>query len=56
MARTGRPATETALRDRALQMEALNQAALALAGDLDLDSVLYRILRTAKKLAGARYG
>jgi signal transduction histidine kinase len=56
VARTGRPATEKALRDRALQMEALNQAALALAGDLDLDSVLYRILKTAKKLAGARYG
>src|SRR5258708_8572466 len=37
-------------------MEALNQAALALAGDLDLDSVLDRILRTARKLAGARYG
>lgn len=56
MAGTSRPSTEAALRERALQMEALNQAALALAGDLDLDSVLDRILRTAKKLAGARYG
>jgi signal transduction histidine kinase len=37
-------------------MEALNQAALALAGDLDLDSILQRILRTARKLAGAHYG
>jgi len=44
------------LRARASQLEALNQAALALAGDLDLDSVLDRILRTARKLAGAHYG
>jgi signal transduction histidine kinase len=43
-------------RQRAMQMEALNQAALAIAGDLDLDNILQRILRTARKLAGARYG
>src|SRR5258708_23245757 len=56
VARTGRPATETALRDRPLQMQALNQAALALPGDLHPDSLLYPLLRTATKLAGARYG
>ena len=56
MAHPSRPPAEAALRDRAVQMEALNQAALALAGDLDLDSILDRILKTARKLAGARYG
>jgi signal transduction histidine kinase len=56
VARAPKPDAEVSWRDRAKQMEALNQAALALAGDLDLDSVLQRILRTARKLAGARYG
>jgi signal transduction histidine kinase len=56
VARAPKPVAEAAWQLRARQMEALNQAALALAGDLDLDSVLQRILRTARKLAGARYG
>ena len=56
MARAPKLDAELSWRDRAKQMEALNQAALALAGDLDLDSILQRILRTARKLAGARYG
>ena len=47
-----KPEVESSWRDRAKQMEALNQAALALAGDLDVDS----ILRTARKPAGARHG
>src|SRR3981081_315820 len=47
---------EATWRERAQQMEALSQPALALAGDLDLDSILQRILRTARKLAGAHYG
>jgi signal transduction histidine kinase len=56
MARSSRSDPETGWRQRAIQMEALNQAALAIAGDLDLDSILQRILGTARKLAGARYG
>lgn len=38
------------------RLAALNEAALAIAGDLDLDRVLEKILRTAAKLVGARYG
>jgi len=34
----------------------LNEAALAIAGDLDLDRVLETILKTAAKLVGAQYG
>jgi hypothetical protein len=50
-----KPEVESSWRDRAKEMEALNQAALALAlaGDLDLDSILQRTLRTARK-AGRR--
>jgi signal transduction histidine kinase len=56
MARASAPGDEATWRERALQLEALNQSALAIAGDLDLDSILQRILRTARKLAHARYG
>src|ERR1700730_10123050 len=56
MARQSSVDGDATWRDRALQMEALNQAALSIAGDLDLDSILQRILRTARKLARARYG
>src|ERR1700738_1629804 len=56
MAAPSQPDPESRWRQRATQMEALNQAALAIAGDLDLDSILQRILQTARKLAGARYG
>src|SRR3981081_1653666 len=56
MARLPGAGAEATWRERALQLEALNQAALAIAGDLDLDSILQRILRTARKLAHARYG
>src|SRR6202165_1785433 len=56
MAPSSKPDSESNWRQRAIQMEALNQAALAIAGDLDLDSILQRILGTARKLAGARYG
>src|SRR5260370_40540300 len=41
---------------RARRLAALNEAALAIAGDLDLDRVLEKILKTAAKLIGARYG
>ena len=34
----------------------MNEAALAIAGDLDLDRVLETILKTAAKLVGAQYG
>jgi signal transduction histidine kinase len=56
MARPSGADADATWRERAHQMEALNQAALAIAGDLDLDSILQRILRTARTLAGARYG
>src|ERR1700730_14857086 len=56
MARQSSVDPESRWRRRATQMEALNQAALSIAGDLDLDSILQRILGTARKLAGARYG
>jgi len=38
------------------RLAALNDAALAIAGDLDLDRVLQKILRTTARLVGARYG
>ena len=41
---------------RARRLAALNDAALAIAGDLDLGRVLEKILRTAARLVGARYG
>ena len=44
------------LAQRARRLAALNEAALAIAGDLDLDRVLEKILRTAARLVGARYG
>src|ERR1700694_4829345 len=56
MARPAGADAEDKWRERARQMEALNQAALAIAGDLDLDSILKRILGTARRLAHARYG
>src|SRR6202165_5724443 len=56
MARPAGADAEDKWRERARQMEALNQAALAIAGDLDLDSILKRILGTARRLARARYG
>jgi signal transduction histidine kinase len=40
----------------ARRLQALNTAALAISGDLDLDRVLTRILRTAASLSRARYG
>jgi signal transduction histidine kinase len=40
----------------ARQLNALNSAALAISGDLDLERVLTRILKTAASLARARYG
>jgi signal transduction histidine kinase len=51
----GSPQTDQ-WRERARQLEALNRAALQIAGDLDLDRVLMKILRTARSLARARYG
>lgn len=38
------------------ELHQLHRAALAIGGDLDLDRTLGRILRTAARLAGARYG
>lgn len=43
-------------RKRAQQLAALNRAALTIAEELDLDSVLTTILRTAASLVRARYG
>jgi signal transduction histidine kinase len=40
----------------AQQLATINRAALAIAGDLDLDTVLRRILTTARSLVKARYG
>jgi len=42
--------------ERTRRLAALNEAALAIAGDLDLDRVLEKILKTAARLVGARYG
>src|SRR5438094_5416558 len=44
------------LAQRARRLAALNEAALAIAGDLDLDRVLEKLVRTAARLVGARYG
>src|SRR5256884_5212350 len=44
------------LARRAHRLAALNEAALAIAGDLDVDRVLQKILTTAARLVGARYG
>ncbi|MGH2376884.1 MAG: GAF domain-containing protein [Candidatus Limnocylindria bacterium] len=38
------------------ELQQLHRAALAIGGDLDLDRTLGRILRTAARLVGARYG
>ena len=43
-------------RDEVRRLAALNRAALAIAGDLDLDRVLMTILRTARGLVAARWG
>ena len=56
MPRSNNAGDETRWRDRAKQLEALNRAALAIAGDLDLDRVLLNILGTARSLVKARYG
>lgn len=45
-----------ATAQRARRLAALNEAALAIAGDLDLERVLEKILKTAARLVGARYG
>ena len=42
--------------ERVRRLEALNRAALQIAGDLDLETALSKILRTAAGLIGARYG
>jgi len=42
--------------ERERRLAALNDAALAIAGDLDLDRMLEKILKTAARLIGARYG
>ena len=44
------------LAQRARRLAALNEAALAIAGDLDPDRVLEKILKTAAHLVGAQYG
>jgi GAF domain-containing protein len=56
MPRSNDAGDETRWRDRAKQLEALNRAALAIAGDLDLDRVLLNILGTARSLVKAQYG
>ncbi|MEA2644984.1 MAG: hypothetical protein QOE92_67, partial [Chloroflexota bacterium] len=56
MAARRSPAPPDRWRERARQLEALNRAALSIAGDLDLDSVLLNILETARRLVRARYG
>jgi signal transduction histidine kinase len=43
------------LEERNRQLEALNQAAIAIAGELSLDKVLQRIVDSACELVGARY-
>lgn len=42
--------------ERERRLAALNDAALAIAGDLDLDRTLEKILKTAARLVGAQYG
>ena len=54
--RRRKTAPERNVAERARRLAALNQAALAIAGDLDLDRVLEKILRTAARLVGARFG
>jgi signal transduction histidine kinase len=43
------------LEERNRQLEALNQAAIAIAGELSLDKVLQKIVDSARELVGARY-
>lgn len=45
----------TQLRQRMLQLRALNQAAMAIAGELSLDSVLQQIVDSVRELVNARY-
>ena len=58
---TSSPATGPQTYDRTMERGASEQLAahalrlLALAGNLDLDQVLHRVLRSARKMAGARY-
>ena len=49
-------ATQGRWQQRAKRLALVNKAALAIAGDLDLDRVLLNILATARGLAHARYG
>ena len=44
------------LEERNRQLEALNQAAIAIAGELSLDKVLQKIVDSARELVGAKYG
>lgn len=50
-----RSAAETA-RHRALQLEALHEAALDMASDLDLGTVLQRVVDSCRRIAGTHYG
>ena len=43
------------LEERNRQLEALNQAAIAIVGELSLDNVLQKIVNSARDLVGARY-
>lgn len=43
------------LEERNRQLEALNQAAIAIAGELSLEKVLQKIVDSARELVGARY-
>ncbi len=43
------------LEERNRQLEALNQAAIAIAGELSLDKVLQKIVDSARELVSARY-
>ena len=43
------------LEERNRQLEALNQAAIAIAGELALDKVLQKIVNSARTLVGAKY-
>jgi signal transduction histidine kinase len=44
------------LEERNRQLEALNQAAIAIAGELSIEKVLQKIVDSARSLVGAEYG
>src|SRR2546422_2005297 len=54
--RRRKTAPERNVAQHARRLASLKQAALAIAGALDLDRVLEKILKTAARLVGARYG